>query len=93
MRRLLPPPRRAERRAWLGAALRAFALATTASMWIASASAAAAFDLDALTALLGRVKAGEATFTETRRIESSTARSSRRAGSRFERPTASCARP
>lgn len=35
----------------------------------ATAIAAPAFDLAALTALLGRVKAGEATFTETRRIE------------------------
>lgn len=32
-------------------------------------AAAPAFDLGALTALLGRVKSGEATFTETRRIE------------------------
>ena len=30
---------------------------------------AAGFDLDALTSLLGRVKSGEATFTESRRIE------------------------
>jgi len=35
----------------------------------APTAAAASFDLAALTELLGRVKAGEATFTETRRIE------------------------
>ncbi len=44
----------------------AFAALTSVT---ATAIAAPAFDLAALTALLGRVKAGEATFTETRRIE------------------------
>ncbi len=41
--------------------------------WLAcscgAAIAAAAFDLEALTSLLGRVRAGEATFVETRRVE------------------------
>jgi outer membrane lipoprotein-sorting protein len=37
--------------------------------WPTFASAAPAFDLGALTALLGRVKSGEASFVEKRRIE------------------------
>ncbi|MEO7056598.1 MAG: outer membrane lipoprotein carrier protein LolA [Caldimonas sp.] len=54
-----------DRRAVLHAFV-AFAVLTVAA---GTAVGAAAFDLAALTALLGRVKAGEATFTETRRIE------------------------
>ena len=51
---------------------RAVVLAVAAAAVLAAAprpSAAADFDLAALTALLGRVRSGEATFTETRRIE------------------------
>ena len=64
-------PRRAprpERRRFVAAAVAAAGLALAA---IAAPVAAQAqpFDLGALTALLGRVKSGEATFVETRRIE------------------------
>ena len=45
------------------------ASARTASAAKRAQIAAAAYDLGTLTALLGRVKSGEATFTETRRIE------------------------
>lgn len=40
-----------------------------ASAGVCAFAQATAFDLAALTALLGRVKSGDATFTETRRIE------------------------
>src|SRR3712207_5648126 len=55
---------RTERRALLGLVAALAVLAGTPSR-----GAAAGFDLAALTALLARVKAGEATFTETRRVE------------------------
>jgi hypothetical protein len=45
------------------------ALAAAALALVPMLAAAAAFDLDALTSLLGRVKSGEATFTESRRVE------------------------
>ncbi len=45
------------------------ATALCAVLLASAAHAASSFDLDALTALLGRVKSGEATFVETRRIE------------------------
>lgn len=62
---LLPNPRpRRERRRFAAALL----LALTAT-FAAAQSPTAGFDLAALTALLGKVKSGEATFTETRRIE------------------------
>lgn len=64
----LPPPLlpiRTDRRRALG---RIVAIVSTALV-VGEATAAPGFDLAALTALLGRVKAGEATFTETRRIE------------------------
>ena len=53
---------------------RRFVLATIAALGFAAALAPAAvpaeaFDLGALTELLGRVQSGEATFVETRRIE------------------------
>ena len=59
---------RADRRRLLVAAvLAASALGTAAPA--RGQAGAAPFDLQALTALLGRVKAGDATFVETRRIE------------------------
>jgi outer membrane lipoprotein-sorting protein len=61
-------PSRAERRRF-GAAALAGALAAATGLVAAPAVRAAGFDLEALTALLGRVKSGEATFVETRRIE------------------------
>jgi outer membrane lipoprotein-sorting protein len=51
----------------VAAALAALSVCVALSPW--PASAAAAFDLDALMTLLGRVRSGEATFVETRRIE------------------------
>ena len=48
---------------------RALLLAGAALALVPALAAAAAFDLDALTTLLGRVKSGEATFTESRRVE------------------------
>ena len=60
-------PSRAERRRF-GAAALAGALAAATALAPAPVRAAG-FDLEALTALLGRVKSGEATFVETRRIE------------------------
>ena len=52
---------------------RAVALAAVVAAGLAivprASRAAAGFDLEALTALLSRIKAGEATFTETRRVE------------------------
>jgi outer membrane lipoprotein-sorting protein len=44
-------------------------LAALAAVIASTAPEAAAFDLGALTTLLGRVKAGEATFVEQRRVE------------------------
>ena len=65
----LPPshPRPDRRRS--DALVPAAALAIGMAMAIGSASAAPPFDLGALTALLGRAKSGDATFTETRRVE------------------------
>ncbi len=61
---------RAERRRAIAASLAALALGcASAPLAAAAAAAAATFDLEALTALLARVRAGEATFVETRRIE------------------------
>ena len=64
------PPRapRPERRRFLAATIAALGLAATLAL-APSAALAEAFDLGALTALLGGVKSGEATFVETRRIE------------------------
>jgi len=62
------PPRSAERRRFGRAAL-AGAWAAASALVGARPAHAAGFDLEALTALLGRVKSGEATFVETRRIE------------------------
>jgi len=64
-----PTPRapRPERRRWIASALAAAGLALAAAL--APPAAAAGFDLGALTTLLARVKSGEATFVETRRIE------------------------
>jgi outer membrane lipoprotein-sorting protein len=64
--RRIPQP---ERRRVVAAAFGAVALGAATAFAPRSTSAAAAFDLEALTALLGRVRAGEATFVETRRIE------------------------
>jgi outer membrane lipoprotein-sorting protein len=58
-------PARPERRA----AVARVALAALAVLAPGLDAVAAGFDLAALTALLGRVTSGEATFTETRRIE------------------------
>jgi outer membrane lipoprotein-sorting protein len=58
-------PPRPERRA----AVARVALAAVAVLAPGLDAVAAGFDLAALTALLGRVTSGEATFTETRRIE------------------------
>ena len=63
--RRIPQP---ERRRAVVAALGAIALAAATALAPRRISAAA-FDLEALTALLGRVRSGEATFVETRRIE------------------------
>ena len=65
--RLTPRARRPERRRFLAATIAALAIAAVA--WAPTKAHAQAFDLGALTALLGRVKSGEATFVETRRIE------------------------
>jgi len=62
------PARRPERRRFLAATIAALGLAGTLAL-APRAALAEAFDLDALTTLLGRVKSGEATFVETRRIE------------------------
>ena len=59
-------PSRAERRGFIAVALRAIGLAAAIA---ATPTHAAGFDLGALTTLLGRVRSGEATFVETRRIE------------------------
>ena len=60
--------RRPERRRFLAATIAALGLAGALAL-APRAVLAEAFDLDALTTLLGRVKSGEATFVETRRIE------------------------
>jgi outer membrane lipoprotein-sorting protein len=60
-------PRRADPRA--GVARRAWRIAGAALTLAGSAAAAPAFDLGALTTLLGQVRSGEATFVETRRVE------------------------
>ena len=52
----------------LAATIAAIGLAVAATL-VPPGANAAAFDLGALTALLGRVKSGEATFVESRRIE------------------------
>jgi outer membrane lipoprotein-sorting protein len=65
--RPLPPP--AEPRRVRQAAHRAWLIAGAALALAATATGAPAFDLGALTALLGRVQSGEATFVETRRVE------------------------
>ena len=65
------PPRRAlhaDRRRAVAAALASLSLAVVSAL-TGGAVAAPAFDLEALTSLLGRVRSGEATFVETRRIE------------------------
>ena len=63
-----PRARRPERRCFLAATIAALGL--RAGLVLApSAALAQTFDLAALTALLGRVRSGEATFVETRRIE------------------------
>jgi len=59
-------PSPAERRGFIAIALRAIGLAVAVA---ATPAHAAGFDLGALTTLLGRVRSGEATFVETRRIE------------------------
>ena len=60
--------RRPERRRLLAATLAALAVAAPLVL-APRAAQAQAFDLGALMTLLGRVKSGEATFVETRRIE------------------------
>ena len=67
-RRRPHPARRRERRRVVAATIAALGLAATLAL-APSAALAEAFDLGALTALLGGVKSGEATFVETRRIE------------------------
>jgi outer membrane lipoprotein-sorting protein len=59
---------RPERRRFVAAALAVAGLAA-ATLLAPAPAGAAGFDLGALTALLGRIKSGEATFVETRRIE------------------------
>ena len=60
--------RRPERRRFLAATIAAFGLAGALALAPRDGNAEA-FDLGALTTLLGRVQSGEATFVETRRIE------------------------
>jgi len=60
---------RPDRRRIVQAALGVFSLAASLALAPRVGRAAQAFDLEALTALLGRIKAGEATFVEMRRIE------------------------
>ena len=67
-RRRPPRARRPERRRFLAATIAALGLAAALALAPRDAHAEA-FDLGALTTLLGRVKSGEATFVETRRIE------------------------
>ena len=68
-KRRLPPIPRADRRRALAAGLAALAFGCTIALAAHAAAAASAFDLEALTALLAKVRSGEATFVETRRIE------------------------
>ena len=63
--RRVPHP---DRRKFVASTIAAIALAAVAPL-APHAARADAFDLGALTGLLGRVKSGEATFVETRRIE------------------------
>ena len=67
-RRRIHRPRRPERRRFLAATIAAIGVAG-ALVLAPSEARAEAFDLAALMSLLGRVKSGEATFVETRRIE------------------------
>jgi outer membrane lipoprotein-sorting protein len=67
-RRRPPPARRPERRRFLAATIGTLGFAGTLAL-APHHVRAQAFDLGALTALLGRAKSGEATFVETRRIE------------------------
>ena len=67
-RRRPPQAQRPERRRFLAATIAAWGLAATLAL-APPAARAQAFDLGALTTLLGRVQSGEATFVETRRIE------------------------
>jgi len=64
-----PPMRRADRRSAIAGRLAALALACAFVLASPPSAVAAAFDLEALTALLAKVRSGEATFVETRRIE------------------------
>jgi len=61
--------RRADRRSAIAGRLVALALACAFVLASPPSAVAAAFDLEALTALLAKVRSGEATFVETRRIE------------------------
>jgi outer membrane lipoprotein-sorting protein len=67
-RRRPPRTRRPERRRFLATTIAALGLAGALVLAPHDAQAEA-FDLGALTTLLGRVQSGEATFVETRRIE------------------------
>ena len=67
-RRRPHPARRPERRRFLAATIGTLAIASVLAL-APRFALAEAFDLGALTALLGRVKSGEATFTEKRRVE------------------------
>jgi len=67
-RRRPPRARRPERRRFLATTIAALGLAGVLVLAPHDAQAEA-FDLGALTTLLGRVQSGEATFVETRRIE------------------------
>jgi outer membrane lipoprotein-sorting protein len=67
-RRRTPQARCPERRRFLAATIAALGLAGALALGPRDAHAEA-FDLGALTTLLGRVRSGEATFVETRRIE------------------------
>jgi hypothetical protein len=61
--------RRADRRSAIAGRLVTLALACAFVLASPPSAVAAAFDLEALTALLAKVRSGEATFVETRRIE------------------------
>ena len=65
--RLLPRP--SDPRDGVGSARRAWLIASAALAFAGGLGAAPAFDLGALTTLLGQVRSGEATFVETRRVE------------------------
>jgi len=64
--RRLPPMPRIDRRRAIAAAM---ALGCAIALAPCVAAAGPTFDLETLTALLARVRSGEATFVETRRIE------------------------